>query len=353
MYPIEFYRSRKTVVTGGAGFIGSNLAIRLVQAGAQVTVIDSFVPGCGANAFNLYPVAGDVRVIEADIGDSAALAGVLRGCSVVFNLAGEISHIHSMQQPWRDAALNAGSQLRFLEECARQSPGVRVVYASTRQIYGVPQYLPVDESHPVCPVDFNGIHKYAATAYHLLWSEMGRLDAVVLGLTNTYGPRMALNIPCQGFLGNFLRWALTGEAIEIFGDGRQLRDPVYVDDVVDAFLLAGAVPQPPARAYNVGGSAPLPLALIAETISAAAGAPPPVFTPFPEDRKSIDIGSYSTDWQRIRADLGWRPTVPFEEGIARSLEYFRRDLGRYLPAGGERRGCALESAPAALQSAVV
>ena len=328
---ISEFRNRKVLVTGGLGFIGSNLALRLVRAGAHVVIVDSEVEGCGASRHNLSAAEGDYRLIVADVGNAAALAGEIRGCSVVFNLAGEISHIHSMRDPARDAALNAMSQLRFLEECARQEPGVRVVYASTRQIYGAPQYLPVDESHPIQPVDFNGIHKYAATAYHLLWSEMGRIDARVLCLTNVYGPRLALWLSGQGFLAHFLRRGLLDETIEIFGDGRQLRDPVYVDDVVDAFLLAGAADDPQSRLWNVGGQQPLPLAEIASTISAAAGAPLPVCRPFPAEHKGIDIGSYCSDSTRIREELGWSPRVGFEAGVRRSLEFFRRELTHYLP----------------------
>lgn len=328
-------------MTGGLGFIGSNLAVRLAQAGAHVTVVDSSVPGCGANPRNLCAAAASVRVIEADIGDSAALAGEVRGCSVVFNLAGEISHIHSMLYPARDAALNATAQLLFLEECARQEPGVRVVYASTRQIYGVPQYLPVDESHPVRPVDFNGIHKYAATAYHLMLTAVGRIDAIALCLTNVYGPRMALNAPCQGFLGNFVRRGLLGQTIEIFGDGLQLRDPVYVDDVVDAFLMAGVVRDPQSRQWNVGGPEALPLSRIAEMMSSAADAPRPVLRPFPEDRKKIDIGSYVTDSRKIASEIGWHPSIAMEEGVRRTLEYFRRERSHYLRPGIQQPDCAL------------
>ncbi len=314
------------------GFIGSNAALRLAAAGARVTVIDSRDPSCGANFHNLAAAPG-VRVVEADIGDAAAVAGLVRGADAVFNFAGEISHIRSMLDPGRDAAINAAAQLRFLEECARQSPGIRIVYAGTRQIYGVPQYLPVDEEHPVRPVDFNGVHKYAGIAYHLLWSGMGRVDARVLCLTNVYGPRMALNIPGQGFLGHFLRRALLGDPIEIFGDGRQLRDPVYVDDAVEAFLLAGAADRrrAGARLWNVGGPASLDLAEIAAIISRAAGAPEPVYRPFPQGGKAIDIGSYTTDSSRIRRDLGWRPSVPFADGIRRTIDWYRRELPHYLP----------------------
>lgn len=327
---ISEFNKRKVLVTGGLGFIGSNLALRLVRAGAHVVIVDSEVAGCGANRYNIAAAGADLRVIAADVGDASLFADEIRGCSVIFNLAGEISHIHSMRNPSRDAALNASSQLRFLEECARQEPGVRVVYASTRQIYGVPRYLPVDERHPIQPVDFNGIHKYAATAYHILWSNLGRIDARILCLTNVYGPRLALWLSGQGFLANFLRRGLLEQPIEIFGDGRQLRDPIYVDDAVDAFLLAGLADNPRSRIWNVGGDQALSVAAIAAAIGGAAGSPPPVCRPFPPDHKGIDIGSYCSDSTRIREELGWRPKIDFAEGVRRSLEYFQREFPYYL-----------------------
>jgi len=318
------------LVTGGLGFVGSNLSLRLARAGASVTVVDCAVSGCGANYYNLNGANG-IRVIPYDIGCPGRFAEEIRAADIVFNLAGEVSHIHSMRQPARDAELNAGAQLRFLEGCARMAPGLRVVYASTRQLYGAPLYLPVDEAHPVQPVDFNGVHKYAATVYHRLYHQMGRLDTRVLCLTNVYGPRMALDVPSQGFLGNFLRQVLCGRRLEVFGDGRQLRDPVYVDDAVNAFLAVGAAPNPPARLWNVGGSEALSLGAIAGTISYAAGVGAPVYRDFPQELKSIDIGSYTTDSSRIRRDLGWRPHVRFGQGIARSLTFFRREWSHYLP----------------------
>lgn len=331
------FTNQKVLVTGGLGFIGSNLALRLVRAGARVTIVDSEVSGCGANRRNIAPASADLRVIVADVGD-ASLAAEIRGSSVIFNLAGEISHIASMRDPARDAALNATAQLHFLEQCACHQPGIRLVYASTRQIYGAPRYLPVDELHPIQPVDFNGIHKYAATAYHLLFSEMGRIDARVLCLTNVYGPRLALSLTGQGFLANFLRRGLLEQPIEVFGDGRQLRDPVYVDDAVDAFLLAAAAEKPPSRCWNVGGPQTRSLAEIASVVSSAAGAPAPVLRPFPMEHKGVDIGSYATDCTRIRQELGWRPRIAFEEGVRRSLEYFENEFPYYLsPEDVERK----------------
>lgn len=324
------YRGRSVVVTGGLGFIGSNLAIRLVREHARVTVVDPLVLGCGGNRHNLAPVAGDVEILECSIANSAALQKTLSRCDVVFNLAGEISHIHSMLYPARDLEINTTAQLQFLEACAHAAPGVRVVYAGTRQVYGVPEYLPVDERHPVNPVDFNGVHKYAATQYHLMLSRMGRLDAVVLRLTNVYGPRMALDVPCQGFLSTYFRKALLGQGLEVYGDGRQLRDPLYVDDAVEAFLRAGWAAELKPRAYNVGGPGALTLEEIAATLSAAAGLPPLRLREFPEARKAIDIGSYHTDSTLIREELQWRPATRFAEGAAATLAYCREHLERYL-----------------------
>jgi UDP-glucose 4-epimerase len=326
------YRDKSVLITGGLGFIGSNLAIRLAHEGARVVIVDPAVPGCGGNPFNIEPVRERVQLIPVDIAETAALVEAIRASDVIFNLAGEISHIHSMQYPERDLAINTLSQMRFLMACREHAPGVRIVFAGTRQIYGVPEYLPVDESHPVNPVDFNGVHKYAATMYHLMLSRSGELDAVVLRLTNVYGPRLALDVPCQGFISTFLRRALCGRRLEVFGDGRQLRDPLYVDDAVEALLTAGAARRLPLRAYNVGGPGGLTLLDIATIISIAAGVEPPILAPFPEDRKPIDIGSYYTDSRRIGEDLGWRASTAFEDGIRTTLDFYARHAGHYFDA---------------------
>jgi UDP-glucose 4-epimerase len=315
----------RALVTGGLGFIGSNLALRLLQEGARVTVVDSQVDGCGANLFNLPPTHPHLEVFEGDISDAASL---LRDIDVVFNLAGEISHIHSMLDPARDLELNTISQLRFLQAVRAHRRGVRVVFAGTRQIYGVPQYLPIDELHPTVPVDFNGIHKYAAVMYHSLMTRSGDIDGIILQLTNVYGPRMALNVPGQGFLGHFFRRILLGQELEVFGDGRQLRDPVFVDDVVEAFLLAGEITVPASRVYNVGGAEPLSLAEIAK--ACAHGTTTVRHREFPAEQKAIDIGSYYTDSSLIHAELGWRPLTMFTPGVAKTLEYYRPCLSQYV-----------------------
>ncbi len=337
---IYSYRGRRCLVTGGLGFIGSNLTLRLLRLGATVTVVDSQVPGCGANPFNLLPVADDVEILRVDIAEPDRFERALRRADVVFNLAGEISHLHSRDFPERDLAINTAAQLTFTRECARRNPGVRVVYASTRQVYGTPQFLPVHEDHPVQPVDFNGIHKEAASNYHLLLGRSGGIDPVVLRLSNVYGPRMALNITCQGFLSVYLRRALLKQSIEIYGHGLQIREPAHVDDVVDAFLRAGQCPKPAHRIYNVGGSERLTVESIARTVSNLATNSQVVYRPFPESRKQIEIGSYYGDTSRIETDLGWRSKKLFKEGMAETLEFYYSQPANCLELDARSRQCS-------------
>jgi nucleoside-diphosphate-sugar epimerase len=304
------------------GFLGSNLVLSLLEAGAEVTIVDPCMPGCGGNPDNLGKSVRHVRWLPVDMGESEILGDAIRSADVIFNLAGEIRHHQSMLDPERDLEINVRSQLRFLQACARWNPGVRVVYAGTRQVYGVARRLPVDENHPIEPVDFNGVHKNSADSYHLLLSRQGRLDACVLRLTNVYGPRMALDVPGQGFLGAFVRRLRDGRPLKVYGDGRQIRDPIYADDVVEAFRMAAQCRTAPSRIYNLGGPNALSLFEIASIASAAADAPPPELCPFPDEQRQIDIGDYQADTTRIRSELGWRPRHTFRQGIALTLQSY-------------------------------
>jgi nucleoside-diphosphate-sugar epimerase len=317
----SYYRGKRVIVAGGLGFIGSNLAIRLVELGGRVTVVDPCVPGCGGAPDNLSEIAGQIRLLECDIGDMGRFRSTLSDAEVIFNLAGDVSHVHSMEFPERDLKINTLAHLKFLQQCSSAAPGVRVVYASTRQVYGAPERLPVSEAHPVAPVDFNGVHKHAAEDYHLMLTRIGWLDAVVLRLSNVYGPRLSVSTPCQGFLGAFFRKLLRGEPIEIYGEGRQVRDPVYVDDVVQAFLAVGSVRRPLSRVYNIGGPSALTIREIARVICESAGAGPPVERLFPQELKAIDIGSYSSDLSLARRELNWWPQIDFSGGVQSTLRY--------------------------------
>ncbi len=348
----KFYRGRAVLISGGLGFIGSNLAIRLVELGAKVTVVDSLERGCGSNRDNISAIERQIEVIEKDIGEASTFRSAITKAQTIFNLAGEVSHTHSVEFPERDAQINTLAQLRFLMECADAAPGVRIVYAGTRQVYGVPQYLPVDENHPIQPVDFNGIHKHAAAQYHTMLTRSGRLDAVVLRLSNVYGPRMGVHVPCQGFLPVFFRKLLRDEPIEVYGSGRPLRDPVYVDDTVDSFLRAGRVQAPASRLYNIGGPAALPIREIAQTICAAAGRSAPVHREFPEELKAIDIGGYASDCTRARRELRWRPRTGLEEGVAATLCHFRANWAYYQRCA-RTAGCQLRPLEKAAPTAAI
>ncbi len=330
------YEGRRVLVTGGLGFVGSNLTLALLSLGAEVTVLDSLDAGCGGDIRNLGADATKVKTVIADIACEEAVASCLHEVDVVFNLASEIAHTPRIEQAGRDLALNVSSQLDFLGHCVRHAPGVRVVYTSTRQVYGIPAYLPVDEKHPVNPVDFNGVHKLAAGRYHLLLWRMQQLDSAVLYLTNVYGPRMALHLPQQGFLANFLAKALRGETLEVFGDGQQLRDPVYVDDAVRAILHAGAIPLGTNRTFNIGHGQTHSVLDIARLLSRMARLPVPILRPFPAALRPIDVGSYATDIRHAEAVLDWRASISVEEGLIASLQYYGHAIDALVSAATER-----------------
>lgn len=347
---MSIYTGKRVVVTGGLGFIGSNLAIRLVELGAHVIVIDSVEPDCGANYFNIKPVCSRIQVVECSVGNTEVVTPLLRGQEVVFNLAGEVSHPRSMSDPERDLELNAVSQLRFLRACAAAAPGARVVYASTRQVYGVPVQLPVNEAHSTRPLDFNGVHKLAAEQYHTVFDRLGALDNVILRLSNVYGPRMALGVGGQGFLVTYLNRLVRGSSLEVYGDGAQLRDPVHVDDVVDAFLAAGSVKTQKRKIFNIAGPEALALRDIARIASNAAGVAPLTFRKFPEEQKPIDIGSFQADTRRASSSLGWSPSIDFASGIRSTLKYYELHAAHYLDVPRLRPIRPVASRPAAAKA---
>jgi len=328
----DSYRDCKVLVTGGLGFIGSTLAHELVAAGANVTLIDSLVPEYGGNLANVADIADRIRVNISDVRDPHSIRYLVQEQDVVFNLAGQTSHLDSMTDPYTDLEINCRSQLSILEACRHENPTVKVVFASTRQIYGRPQQLPVDEQHPIAPVDVNGINKTAGEWFHLLYGEVYGMRTTALRLTNTYGPRMRVRDARQTFLGIWLRLALAGGEILVYGDGRQLRDLTYVDDAVAAFLVAGAREETNGRTYNLGGLEQVSLIELAEIVTAAAGGGSIRVVPFPADRESIDIGDFYADYSAIERDLGWRPTVDVHDGVRRTLEFYREHGAHYWDA---------------------
>ena len=330
----DFYAGRRVMITGGLGFIGSNLARQLVDLGADVLIVDSLLPEYGGNLFNIADIKDRVRVNIADVRMQSTIGYLSRGQDVIFNLAGQVSHIDSMRDPYTDLEINCRAQLSILEACRTNNPRVRVVYAGTRQVYGRPDYLPVDERHLVRPADINGVNKAAGEYYHLLYNNVFDLRACSLRLTNVYGPRQLIRHNRQGFIGWFIRLAIEGKEIEIFGDGSQMRDFVYVDDAADAFLRAGATDCCDGEVFNVGGNEPISHSNLVALLIQTAGTGSLRYVEWPADKKRIDIGSFYSDSTRFRERVGWTPRVDLREGLRRTIDFYRQHMTEYVDSPG-------------------
>jgi dTDP-glucose 4,6-dehydratase/UDP-glucose 4-epimerase len=326
------YVGTNVLITGGLGFIGSSLARALVGLGAKVTLVDSLISQYGGNPFNIEDIRDQVTVNVCDVRDPFALAYLLKGQDYLFNLAGQTSHLDSMNDPMTDLEINARSQLFILESCRKACPEIKVVFASTRQLYGKPAYLPVDEKHPIRPVDINGINKLAGEWYHLLYNNVYGIRACALRLTNTYGPGMRVKDARQTFLGIWVRSLIEGKPIKVFGDGLQLRDFNYVDDCVEALLLAGAAENTNGMVYNLGSKEVIGLKALAEMMVNLGFGGEYEMVPFPPERKVIDIGDYYSDFSLISEALGWHPKIDLREGLQKTVEYYQENHSQYWNA---------------------
>jgi UDP-glucose 4-epimerase len=329
----NFYRRRPVMITGGAGFIGSNLAHQLAALDAEVLLVDSFIPDYGGNLFNLRGIEDRVRMNIADVRQESTMSYLVRHVDVIFNLAGQVSHIDSMRDPYTDLEINCRSQLSILEACRRNNPGIKVVFAGTRQVYGKPDFLPVTEQHLVRPTDVNGINKVAGEYYHLVYNNVFGVRACSLRLTNIYGPRQLVKHNRQGFIGWFIRLAVEDREIQVYGDGSQLRDFVFVDDAADAFLRAGASDACNGEVFNVGGAEPVGHRDLVQLLIEVAGTGRVRYVEWPAEKKAIDIGSFYADSSRFRAATGWEPRVGLREGLERTVAYYRQHLQHYLEPG--------------------
>jgi UDP-glucose 4-epimerase len=326
---IHTFGGARVLITGGLGFIGSTLARRLVELGARSTLVDSLIPTYGGNLRNITGIEEQVRVNIADVRDEHSMDYLVQGQDFLFNLAGQNSHLDSMRDPHADLEINCRAQLSILEACRKHNPGLKLVYASTRQIYGKPDYLPVDERHLLRPVDVNGINKMAGEWYHILYNNVYGIRACALRLTNTYGPRMRVKDTRQTFLGIWIKQLIDGQPIQVWGDGAQIRDFNYVDDAVEALLLAAADPAADGQIFNLGSDETINFRDLAALMVEINGAGCYEVVPFPPDRKAIDIGDYYADYRLIQGRLGWRPKVALREGLARTLAFYREEKEFY------------------------
>jgi UDP-glucose 4-epimerase len=323
------FRGKRVLITGGLGFIGSTLARRLAGLGAKVLLVDSLIPEYGGNQFNIDGLEGSVQVNISDVRDEHSFRYLVQNKDYLFNLAGQTSHLDSMLDPFADLEINCRSQLSILEACRKYNPALRIVFASTRQIYGKPDYLPVDEKHLLRPVDVNGVNKMAGEWFHILYNNVYGIWACALRLGNTYGPRMRIKDARQTFLGIWIRLLLEGKPFEIW-DGHQLRDFTFVDDAVDAFLLAAGDERVGGRIFNISGDGPVSLKQLGDLLVETVGSGEYIERSFPAERKRIDIGDYYADGSSIREALGWQPRTALREGLTRTVEYYRKHLGWYV-----------------------
>jgi len=329
MIPMKTLEGKRTLITGGLGFIGANLARRLVALGANVTLVDSLIPEYGGNLFNIAGLENNVRVNISDVRDVHSFRYLVQGQDYLFNLAGQTSHMDSMQDPFTDLDINSHAQLSILETCRKYNPGIKIVFAGTRQIYGKPDYLPVDEKHSLRPVDVNGVNKMSGENYHILYNNVYGIRACVLRLTNTYGPRMRVKDARQTFLGIWVKQLIEGKSFEVW-EGEQRRDFTYVDDAVEAFLLAATQEISNGRIYNLGGCEVINLRELAALLVKVNGGGAFKTLEFPADRKRIDIGDYYADDRLIRSELKWIPKTNIQDGLQGTLDYYKPNLGRYL-----------------------
>lgn len=329
MTKFSAFANKNILITGGVGFIGSSLARKLVNLNAKVTLVDSLIPQYGGNLFNIHEIKDQVTLNITDVRDPHAIAYLVQNQDFLFNLAGQTSHLDSMTDPQTDLNINASAQLSILEACRKNNTDITIVFASTRQLYGKPQYLPVDENHPICPVDVNGINKLAGEWYHLLYDSVYKIRSCALRLTNTYGPGMRVKDARQTFLGIWIRQLIEGKPIQVFGEGTQLRDFNYVDDVVEALLLSAIHPKADGEIFNLGSSEYINLKDLAALMVDIYQSGSYEIVPFPPERKIIDIGDYYSDYKKINQALDWTPQTSLKEGLEKTIGYYRQYYRHY------------------------
>lgn len=330
---MSFFARRNILVTGGAGFIGSNLARALVELDARVTVLDSMAPNYGGNEFNLADIRDQITFVRGDQADAGTVIPLVAGTDCIFNLVGQVSHVDSMEDPLTDLRTNVVAHISLLECLRRHQPQAKVLFAGTRGQYGRARPGPVDESVAIAPVDVNGINKHAGESYHLLYARTYGLRATSLRLANTYGPRHTMRTHRQGVLAWFVRQALDDEEIRLFGGGTQVRDCNHVSDVVSALLLSMASSVTDGEVFNLGSSSPQSLSTIAQTIVTTVGRGKVTEVPYPPHLQSIEIGDYVGDFTKAKRMFGWAPVVELEEGIADTVAYYSRHRDHYWQRG--------------------
>lgn len=323
------FEGKRVLITGGLGFIGSNLAIRLVQEGAQVTLVDNMIPRQGGNLFNISPIADKVHVNFSDVRNQLSVDHLVQGQEYIFHLAGQVNHVESVRNPIQDLDINCRGTLVLLEACRRFNRDARIIFSGTRGEYGASVHLPVDENHPTNPKGIYAVTNLTAEKMILVYHDIHKLQGVCLRITNTYGERHQMQHDEFGVMNWFIRKAMDGETIPVFGDGMILRDFLYVGDLVECFLMVATYPQAYGEVFNVGTGVPISFIDVARKIVDIAGNGRVDFTEFTPERKEVEPGDYYTDISKIKGVAGWEPTISLDEGIKRTIAFYQKHKERY------------------------
>lgn len=326
---MKAFKNKKILVTGGLGFVGSNLAIKLVELGAKVEIIDAMIPRQGANYFNIDSVKKEVKVYEDDIRDPKAVKRLIKGKDYIFHLAGQVSHVDSIRDPLKDLSINVEGTLVILEECRKNNPETKFIFTGTRGQYGPSVRLPVDEEHPMNPMGVYAISNLCAEQMVKAYDKIHKLKTISFRITNTYGPRHQMMHDEYGVLNWFIRKAIDNEAIPVFGDGKTLRDFLYIEDLINALIESALCDKACGEVFNIGSGKPTNFIELANIISQTAKSIEPKFTDFTIERKQIEPGDYYADISKIKKTTGWEPKVSLAEGIKLTIDYYRKNKKHY------------------------
>ena len=332
------YQGKRVLITGGLGFVGSNLAINLSEAGADVTLLDAVLPLYGGNLFNIEPVRDRVRVNFSDIRDRNSMEYLVRDQDYIFHLAGQVSHVDSIIDPFTDVDININGTLSVLEACRKFNPDARIIFTGTRSQYGPSVKLPVDETSPTNPMGMYAITNLTAEKIISMYHQVHGIQGVCLRITNTYGPRHHMKHNRYGVLNWFTRLAMDDETIPIFGDGRILRDFLYIDDLTEALMMCGLDETAYGDIFNIGSGVAISFIDLAEKIVEIAGSGRYEYAPFTVERKALEPGDYWADITKIKSVVGWEPQVSLEEGLRRTIAYYRAYRDHYWKRGEVWKG---------------
>jgi len=330
MYELKEMKGKSALVTGGLGFIGSNLAHKLVSLGADVVVFDACLDPYGWNLANIEEIKEKVKFIKGNVLDLELLKKSVKDKDFIFHCAGQVSHVYSMKNPFLDLEMNCKGTLNLLEACRTNGDGMKLVYAGTCGQIGKMEYSPIDEKHPTDPMDVYGINKLACEKYFILYNKVYGMDSCSVRISYNYGPRQMVRHLDYGIFNYFVRMAIEGKEIAIYEPGTQLRDYNYVEDSIDAMILCSQSKKAFGEVFMLGSGKPIKFIDMVKSIVEATGTGSCKLVPWPKERKAIEKGDYFASFEKIKNTLGWIPKTTFSKGLKKTVEFYKKRLNEYI-----------------------